>query len=254
MKAFAKINIFLKIIGLDDKNYHLLNSRFVLFRGIFDELYLSKDKQKEGFELQSKFECEDNIIYKAYQILCEAGYQNELEECFKNHALILRKNIPVGAGLGGGSSDGAAFLSLMNESLNLKISKERLMVFGARLGSDVSFFLSTFESANVSGIGQIVENFNDEVPKVRLIKPDIFCSTPLVYKAFDVLGTDFKENARLGKNFFKKSSKELLSEFSPLVLNDLFKPCLNLYPKMKEFVREDYFLSGSGSVLFEVVK
>lgn len=254
MKAFAKINIFLKITGLDEKNYHLLNSRFVLFKGLFDELYLIKDKQKEGFELQSEFECEDNIIYKAYQILCEFGYKNELDECFKNHALFLKKNIPVGAGLGGGSSDGASFLRLMNESLNLQISKEKLMALAARLGADVSFFVSEFESANVSGIGQIVENFADEVPNLRLITPDIFCSTPLVYKAFDELGADFKENEKFGRDFFKKSSKELLSEFSPQILNDLFKPCLNLYPKMSEVAKEGYFLSGSGSALFEAQK
>ncbi|MGN8587083.1 UNVERIFIED_CONTAM: 4-(cytidine 5'-diphospho)-2-C-methyl-D-erythritol kinase, partial [Campylobacter jejuni] len=95
--------------------------------------------------------CEDNIITKAYHLLCQNGYQNKLEEFFKTKSLKLIKNIPTCAGLGGGSSDCASFLMLINEELNLKLSTQKLIELSTQLGSDIAFFLSGFESANVSG-------------------------------------------------------------------------------------------------------
>lgn len=252
MKAYAKANIFLKLIGFDKKGYHLLKSRFVLIKELFDELILSKDKQKTGFELISDFVCENNIITKAYELLRESGFAGALDEYFYSHSLILRKNIPQCAGLGGGSSDAACFLNLMNESLNLKISKEKLAQMGAKLGCDVPFFLSGFESANVSGVGEIVAEFKDEIPKLTFTFPSIKCSTALVYKEFDKIPYDFGANLALAKDFEKQSSTELLARYENVALNDLFTPCVNLYPKMSAFLEQNFFLSGSGSSVFKV--
>lgn len=252
MKAYAKANVFLKIIGFDKRGYHLLKSRFVLIKELFDELILSKDKQKEGFELVSEFECENNIITKAYELLRESGFAGALDECFRSHSLILRKNIPVCAGLGGGSSDAACFLNLMNESLNLKISKEKLTQMGAKLGCDVPFFIFGYESANVSGVGEIVAEFEDEIPKIDFTFPPVECSTALVYKEFDKSGYDFSANLALAKDFEKQSSSELLARYENTALNDLFTPCVNLYPKMSAFLEQNFFLSGSGSSVFKV--
>lgn len=253
MKAFAKANIFLKLIGFDKRFYHCLQSRFILINTLFDELFLSKDKQNSGFELQSDFKCEDNIIFKAYALLRENGFSNELDECFKTHSLVLKKNIPLCAGLGGGSSDAACFLLLMNEELGLKIPKEKLMQMGFALGSDVPFFLSGYQSANVSGTGELVAEFDDEVPHLQFTFPQIQCSTALVYKEFDKGVFDFEKNAAQAKIFAKLSSKEVL-EHKNTILNDLFTPCVNLYPKMSAFLEQDFFLSGSGSSVFKVLE
>lgn len=333
MKAFAKANVFLKIVGLNKNGYHLLSSRFVLVREIYDELFFVRDKHCEGFEIVSEFSCEGNIINKAYQILCESGFENEMREFFKTHALKLIKNIPVGGGLGGGSSDGAAFLRLVNKELNLKISQENLMKMGANLGCDVPFFLSGFEAANVSGVGEILAEFEDEIPPLNFKFPQISCDTRAVYGEFD--GVNFGENlgfcgdlsekfcenlsGNLGENFdgklrknlgenlsgnlrenaaichsersnakrriqqnkinlnahlnslaFSKpkndaflansklakiyenqSSAQLLQSEKNTALNDLFMPCVNLYPKMAAFLEQGYFLSGSGSSVFK---
>ena len=173
MKAKAKVNIFLKIIGLDNRGYHLLNSRFVLLDTLYDELILIDEKQKEGFELISDFKCEDNIINKAYHLLCKEGFENELKEFFSKKSLKLIKNIPTCAGLGGGSSDAAGFLKMMNEELNLQISKERLIQLSVRLGADVAFFLSGAKSANVKGCGEVIEEFEDELSLLELHFPNI---------------------------------------------------------------------------------
>ncbi|TQR61162.1 4-(cytidine 5'-diphospho)-2-C-methyl-D-erythritol kinase [Campylobacter troglodytis] len=251
MKANAKANIFLKITGFDGRRYHYIESRYVLLDELFDELELSKDKQKEGFEILSDFSCEDNILHKAYKLLCEEGFQNELEACFSQYSLKLDKKIPVGGGLGGGSSDGACFLRLMNENLNLKLSTERLMKLGARLGADVSFFLSGFKSANVSGIGQLIKEFDDELPRLNFTFPDLSCNTALVYEEFDKGAFDLKKSAILAKEFQNHTSKRLL-EIKNTILNDLFTPCVSLYPKMSMFLQGNYFLSGSGSAVFKV--
>ncbi|TKX30286.1 4-(cytidine 5'-diphospho)-2-C-methyl-D-erythritol kinase [Campylobacter sp. MIT 12-5580] len=252
MKAYAKANLFLKLIGLDERNYHLLHSRFILLEDFFDELFLSTEKSKTGFELISDFYCEDNIIFKAFNALCKAGFKNELEECFSKYSLKLIKNIPQGGGLGGGSSDAACFLMLMNETLNLKIPQEKLMQIGFSLGSDVPFFLSQYKCAHVSGTGQFITEFEDDLPKLEFIFPAIECKTPLIYQEFDHNPHDYKANEKLALKLLTLKNHELF-EYKNTELNDLFTPCINLYPKMLSFMQENFFLSGSGSSVFKVV-
>ncbi|MGH2266837.1 4-(cytidine 5'-diphospho)-2-C-methyl-D-erythritol kinase [Campylobacter taeniopygiae] len=254
MKAYAKANIFLKLIGLDVRGYHLLSSRFILLKDLYDELYLSDEKTQEGFEIISDFHCEDNIIRKAYHLLCDYGYKNQLEELFKNKSLKLIKNIPTGAGLGGGSSDCASFLILMNETLNLKLSIQELINLSTKLGSDIAFFLSGFYSANVSGCGEIINFFEDEIPNLNWTFPQIFCDTSKVYTEFDKKRHDFNLNLQQAKIYENLSTKELLQSYKNLELNDLFTPCVSLYPKMLDYLENQYFLSGSGSSVFKVDK
>ncbi|KAA6230699.1 4-(cytidine 5'-diphospho)-2-C-methyl-D-erythritol kinase [Campylobacter sp. LR291e] len=253
MKAKAKINIFLKILGLDSRKYHLLSSRFVLINDLFDELILINDKNKEGFELISNVNFDDNIIFKAYDLLASLGHKESLKEFFKDKSLKLIKNIPHCAGLGGGSSDCAAFLIMMNEELNLKYTKEDLITLSIKLGSDIAFFISGFNSANVSGCGEILKEFNDEKIDLSLIMPNIKCQTQAVYKEFDKKNIDFSENLKIAKKLEQINSKELLLEKNTL-LNDLFKPCVDLYPKMKKYLDENFFMSGSGSTIFKAKK
>ncbi|TQR29337.1 4-(cytidine 5'-diphospho)-2-C-methyl-D-erythritol kinase [Campylobacter sp. MIT 99-7217] len=254
MKAYAKANIFLKIVGIDKRGYHLLNSRFILLENFYDELSLTYEKTQDGFEIISDFECEDNIIKKAYHLLCKEGFERELEECFKHLSLKLVKNIPTFAGLGGGSSDAACFLKMMNEELNLKISNSKLMQLGLCLGADVPFFLSGFFSANVSGIGELVKEHEDVIPRLDFSFPNVKCSTKAVYDEFDRGEFDFYENLNLAKNMQKQSSKKILEEGQNAILNDLFAPCVKIYADMKEFLDQGYFLSGSGSSVFKVAQ
>lgn len=257
MKAFAKANVFLKLVGFDERKYHYLVSRFVLLDEIYDEIELTKDKTKAGFEIISDFQCENNIIIKAYKMLCESGFKGVLDECFSQFSLKLTKKIPIGGGLGGGSSNAACFLRLMNEALNLGISCKDLMQMGARLGSDVSFFLSGFKSANVSGTGEIIAEFDDEIPPLKFSFPPLECSTAAVYAEFDEslnfkdLNGEFAKNSALARELKTKTSKELLNAYENTALNDLFTPCVALYPKMSAFLQGGFFLSGSGSSVFK---
>lgn len=81
MKSYAKINIFLKIVGFRG-NYHELNSRFILYKELYDEIDLV-DRIGDGLIIDNPFD--DNIIFKVYNFLENLGFTNELGEFFKNH-------------------------------------------------------------------------------------------------------------------------------------------------------------------------
>ncbi|MBF7069438.1 4-(cytidine 5'-diphospho)-2-C-methyl-D-erythritol kinase [Campylobacter volucris] len=251
MKAYAKANIFLKITGFDLRSYHLISSRFILLKHLYDELSFSDEKYKDGFEIIGNFN-QDTIIHKAYQELENLGFKNELDEFFKHKSLKLIKNIPIGGGLGGSSTDAVTFLLMINEELNLKLSKQKLEQICHNLGSDLIFFLYGYESANISGCGEIIKEFEDDLPLLNFTFPSFSCSSVEVYKSFDGLKYNLDENLQLAKKFTHLKTTQLL-EFNNTALNDLFAPCVKIYPKMQEFLSQGYFLSGSGSSVFKVL-
>ena len=246
MKSFAKINVFLKVVGTRG-NYHEILSRFVLCEQLFDEIYFEKSNSF-AIECDNK-EIKENIIQKAMDELKRAGFSNELDEFFSSHKIIINKQIPIGAGLGGGSSNAATFLLMVNDELNLNIKRENLMQIASKIGADVTFFVSGYRAANVSGIGEIIEEFDDEVPNLNIFTPNVFCSTPMVYQEFR---SNFLQyiDVNAAKKMQNLKSKELLEIYKNEELNDLFAPCFKLYPQMNEF--RDKFLSGSGSSVFSI--
>ena len=246
MKSFAKINVFLKVVGTRG-NYHEILSRFVLCEQLFDEIYFKKSNSF-AIECDNK-EIKENIIQKAIDELKKVGFSNELDEFFSSHKIIINKQIPIGAGLGGGSSNAATFLLMVNDELNLNIKRENLMQIASKIGADVTFFVSGYKAANVSGIGEIIEEFDDEVPNLNIFTPNVFCSTPMVYQEFR---SNFLQyiDVNAAKKMQNLKSKELLEIYKNEELNDLFAPCFKLYPQMNEF--RDKFLSGSGSSVFSV--
>lgn len=246
MKSFAKINVFLKVVGTRG-NYHEILSRFVLCEQLFDEIYFEKSNSF-AIECDNK-EIKENIIQKAIDELKKAGFSNELDEFFSSHKIIINKQIPIGAGLGGGSSNAATFLLMVNDELNLNIKRENLMQIASKIGADVTFFVSGYRAANVSGIGEIIEEFDDEVPNLNIFTPNVFCSTPMVYQEFR---SNFLQyiDVNAAKKMQNLKSKELLEIYKNEELNDLFAPCFKLYPQMNEF--RDKFLSGSGSSVFSI--
>ncbi|PSM52497.1 4-diphosphocytidyl-2-C-methylerythritol kinase [Campylobacter blaseri] len=250
MKSFAKINVFLKIIGTRD-NYHELVSRFILVENLYDEISFKKSSYN-NYKLNilsNKAIKGENIISKAYNELAKLGFDEKLHAFFKEHDVILHKNIPIGAGLGGGSSNAATFLHLANKEIDLSLTIPDIVEISKNIGSDVAFFASRLKSANVSGVGEIIENFDDIVPKIKIISPNIFSSTPVVYNEFrkNFMNVIDKE---LALSLYNLSSQEILSSYTNYQLNDLLLPCKKLYPKL--ILNDDEFLSGSGSSYFKV--
>ncbi len=247
-KAFAKVNVFLKIVGTRG-NYHEIRSRFVLVENFFDELFLASKKTKDEFELYGDFGCEleQNTIYKTYEALKTAGYKKELEELFSKYSLHVRKNIPSFAGLGGGSSDAATFLLMVNAKANLGLKTEELAIIGSQVGADIAFFVYRYKSANVSGIGEVVQEFNEKPLHVEIFTPDIKCDTAKVYKAFR---QNYKIDLKLADTMSNMKSEELLKSYSDIELNDLLQPAIRVDKNLELQRKKDWFFSGSGSSFF----
>jgi 4-diphosphocytidyl-2-C-methyl-D-erythritol kinase len=191
-KSYAKVNIFLKIADKRD-NYHELVSRFVRVHNLYDELLFVKTNKK-AMDIIGDFGCklESNTVYKAYILLKD--YKN-VEEFFKTYSVKVEKNIPEFAGLGGGSSNAATFLIMVNKYCELNLSKDELCKIAVKIGADVPFFVYEYDSANVRGIGEIVEQFDEDILDITTITPKIECNTGDIFRIFR-------------EKFYKQVSKE----------------------------------------------
>lgn len=252
IKAHAKVNIFLKITGHKD-GYHTLISRFMRVDDLYDTIRLiSQECDEFTIEGCEGVDTTTNTIYKAYLELYKTTQNENIITFFKHHKVSVTKSIPSQAGLGGGSSDAAAFMRLVNEVCELNLSREELSRVGSRIGADLPFFIYNYPSANVSGFGEIVEAFDEEVVTIECFTPPIGCDTAVVYKSF-------KENflSQIDLESFtgweQKSSQELLETIKdPLLLNDLYLAAEKAYPDLKKYAKEGWFFSGSGSTFFRL--
>lgn len=251
-KSYAKANIFLKIVGKSG-NLHKIASRFILLKDYYDEIsFVKKQISSKHFVLKGNFNCstKDNIIYKAYQHLVKIN--PSIESFFCDHEVQVVKNIPCGAGLGGGSSNGATFLKMINSYLNLNFEINFLNEVAQKLGSDVSFFLYDYEYANIHDKGQIVEYFDDYVPKLEFKFLNIHCDTKKVYENFSKNYYHLIDE-EIAQKMLSSRTSSLLLAYENDELNDLFLPAVNLYPSLKPYFDEKWFLSGSGSSIFRIV-
>ena len=250
-KAYAKVNIFLKITG-SRGSYHEILSRFMRVSTLYDELSFVP-KKDEAFEIRGDFSCttEQNTIYKAYIALKNATASVALETLMREYAVEVKKSIPAFAGLGGGSSDAATYLIMCNEVLNLELTQDELSKIGLKVGADVPFFIYGYDAANVSGIGEIVEEFKEEWLDIETFTPKIEISTPKVYNSYR---ENFYEPIDTKKiEFFKEAkSTDILALMSAEEANDLFAPALKEYSDLEKYYKKGWHFSGSGSSFFRV--
>lgn len=180
MKAAAKINWSLAILGRREDGYHLL--QMVMQKiSLFDKLSLSLNEQDSLAFQGSLPDNQENLALKAWLLLKkELG----LSDCLK---ITLEKEIPIGGGLAGGSTDAAAVLKGANQLLNLGLTLEDLQEIGVKLGADIPFCLMEYP-ALVEGIGEKTSSLKAfPVYHLVLIYPGIGVSTPWAFKAYDKL-------------------------------------------------------------------
>jgi len=247
-KSYAKVNIFLKISNKRD-SYHELVSRFVRVHSLYDTVSFIKSSRK-AFDIIGNFSCnmETNTVYKAYKLLEK---YDGVKEFFENYSVKIEKNIPEFAGLGGGSSNAATFLIMVNRYCNLNLSKDELSKIAVNIGADVPFFVYEYDSANVTGIGEIVEKFDEEILNIDTITPNIKCNTGEIFKVFreKFYKQISKEEA---DKLFKMKSIEILNNLNIKEANDLYEPAISVYPELEEYVQNSWYFSGSGSSFFKV--
>jgi 4-diphosphocytidyl-2-C-methyl-D-erythritol kinase len=243
----AKINLFLKVTGKRPTGYHELESLFA-FLDLADVLEVKKSTE---FSLKidgefAEFVDEKNNLFTKILDFFVAEFAID-----KNISIHVTKNIPVGAGLGGGSSNAAFFMKALNEIFSLNLSKEKLQEISLNFGSDIAFLLED-NAAIVKGRGEIIAPFYKFYPiKILLINPKINLSTPAVFKQ---LNGEFSEGIST-EELQKKSVFELIKNFP----NDLTKPAVALAPTIQEILNElknagaeIAKMSGSGSTCFGI--
>ncbi|PRR83172.1 4-(cytidine 5'-diphospho)-2-C-methyl-D-erythritol kinase [Clostridium vincentii] len=208
-KAYGKINISLDIVGKREDGYHLLEMIMQSIE-LYDEIEI--EIIKEGIEIKcdKHFIPTDrrNLAYKAAEIFIEKYNINS------GVSINIVKNIPVAAGLAGGSSDCAAVLKIMNKLFKINASEEELMSLGITLGADVPYCIKG-GTALCEGIGEgitVLDSFQNHI--VVLVKPPFGVSTREVYKGFDI------NKAKVHPN-----TKELISKMK---VNDLYYVANNM--------------------------
>ena len=233
--AYAKLNLVLRIVGRREDGYHLLQSLFCAV-DLADEIEL--EPLPRGIEIVAPAELgppEGNLAYRAAKLL--------LGENGPGVRIVLRKRIPPGAGLGGGSSDAAAVLAGLNLLYGLHKSAEDLRNQAAKLGADVPFFLGR-SPAWVEGIGERLTPLDLPLPFVfLLVIPPYPCPTAEVYRAYDALRFPFSPVGPIPK--------------IPPFPNDLWPAAVQVRPALRalretleSFPSLGVGLSGSGSTLF----
>jgi 4-diphosphocytidyl-2-C-methyl-D-erythritol kinase len=181
--APAKINLFLKVSGLRKDGYHEILSLMVCFP-LYDAMNVILSEGQGEIEVvcpeNREIEGERNLVFHAtQQFFRETGKKFNL-------SVSIEKNIPLGSGLGGSSSDAAEILLFLNRNCKKPLSGKKLIVLASRIGSDCPFFIFKKPSI-ISGRGEIIDNLSDfkSLP-VLLAVPRTSISTAQVYKEFDL--------------------------------------------------------------------
>ena len=249
LKAPAKVNLFLEILGKRDDGFHEIET-------IMQEIDLADSLQFEETQEGVTLECNDkNIPANQDNLVCKAA-NLILEECgIKKGVLInLEKNIPVGAGLGGGSSDAATTLKALNSLWKVGLNNEELMEFAAKLGSDIPFFING-KTALCRGRGELitpveVRNRMDYI----ILFPRVHISTETIYKNLKIDLTKKRKDVSFFLDALKYSE---VAGISKLLFNRLEEIIFATYPdllQVKSTLESFDFcglsISGSGSAFF----
>lgn len=248
VRAFAKINLALSILGKRADGYHEIRT---VFQSI-DLCDTLKFRASNGIHLQCRgmgpIPREENLVARAARLLAsKAGANSGVE-------ITLTKRIPVGAGLGGGSSDAAATLLALNRLWKLKFQRDELAEMAADLGSDVPYFLHGGTALGI-GRGEEVRPL-PELPQLDLVVlyPGIQVSTTEAYSVAS-LGLTSKPNVRRIQRFcaLVADGAGCLGE----IFNDFETSILTAYPPVREakqFLERHgataALLCGSGSSVF----
>ncbi|MDR4509714.1 MAG: 4-(cytidine 5'-diphospho)-2-C-methyl-D-erythritol kinase [Candidatus Brocadiaceae bacterium] len=251
--APAKINLFLEIVGKRSDGYHELVTVMQKV-SLFDYVFLEDNAEEVLFTCSnSKLSVgEDNLVLRAIRLL-----QKE-SKVDKGVKIYLEKNIPMGAGLGGGSSDAVATLFGLNRLWRIGYNEEQLLSLAGELGSDTAFFASG-NTAFCKGRGEIVSPC---VTKVKcyyvIVYPGFEVSTSVVYKYFKIDLTKKLKDVSLFARLLVSGSVE---ELGACLFNRLEEVVFRLYPeleKTKKALAQFSFcgtlLSGSGSALYGICR
>jgi 4-diphosphocytidyl-2-C-methyl-D-erythritol kinase len=243
----CKINIGLYITNRRADGYHDLETVFypVALKDAL-EIVPAKEASIQITGLEVAGNREDNLVWKAYSML-KGAFPERVPEL----AIFLHKAIPMGAGLGGGSADGAFMLQLVNDHCNLGLNKEELAKMALQLGSDCPFFIyNTPQFAKGRGEQMEAMQINLSDYSIQLICPQVHVSTA---KAFQMI------RPRPAAYDLKELPGLPLKEWKDRVINDFEEPVFAQHPELANIKDQLYqqgaiyaSMSGSGSAIYGI--
>ena len=254
-EAKSKINISLNLTGKKENNYHQLMS-FICFSNLSDKLILTKSDFFD-YEVRSSFEkipYKDDLILKTIKAIKKYLKLTDLPP-FK---LILKKNIPLGSGLGGGSADSAALIRMLNNFLDLKLSNIDMINLGAEIGSDIPACIISKPLIAYGRGEKIIELDYKNIYDLLIIYPSINISTKEIFNLINI--GDFREkNLVETKNWIEKNSGIDSYDFFKKFNNDLQNIAIRNYPIISDILnslnkKNAIFsaMTGSGSACFGI--
>lgn len=251
MKLFpnCKINIGLRVVRKREDGYHDLETIFYPVYGLHDELEVQPSDEFAFIQEGITVDClpTDNLIYKVYARMRDRYPQ------IGNVTISFKKNIPFGAGLGGGSSDAAHMAMALNEIFALGLTKEQLAQELSPLGADCPFFIYN-TPCYAEGIGDKLTPIDLDLSGLRLImiKPECGVSTKEAYGGIVPKGT-----CEHFAPFINPLEPFLLLEYLPLLTNDFEETICKVHPELADIKKrlQDAgalyaAMSGSGSTIF----
>jgi len=242
LHAPAKVNLYLRVLGKRPDGYHEIETIFERI-ALFDKITLRSLKSNE-----IKISCDNPGVPKGKNSLaCRAAelLKNEFG-ITKGIGVKIAKQIPIAAGLGGGSSDAACILKGINKLWKLRLGPDELCGFGKRLGADVSFFIGNSSFAAGTGRG-------DEIAPIRwrkkfwhlLITPPVKLLSGDIYRAKRKIGTVPIFRAKNGNRpYFSNDLEEIVLKKAPLVAK--------LKAALEEIGLTHSLVSGSGPSMFSL--
>lgn len=252
--AHAKANLFLRVLGREASGYHSIETLFTLLE-LADEITV--ERTDGGIELAVEGAdtgpLEENLAFRAAQlVLAATGGRFGVR-------MLLRKQIPVGAGLGGGSSDAAATLHAVNRLAGDAVPRHEILQGAAHLGSDVAFFASGAPLALAWGRGERMFRLPAPKPAPALIAvPPFGLSTPAVYRSLDAARA---EELRRGAVAFDAEAFATWGGIGRLGGNDFESVVFGKQPRLRDLFERLantgpllVRLSGSGSAVIAVYR
>lgn len=250
LKSRAKINLSIDVLGKRNDGYHIVEMIMQTI-DLYDYINM-RDNDNNKINIKSNSENiplnENNIVYKAAKII------KEKFNIDKGLDIYIQKNIPVAAGMAGGSSNAAAILVGLNEMWNLNINEQDLIDIGLRLGADVPFCI-TGGAALAQGIGEKLTKIKGLSESYILVcKPDVFVSTAEVYKNLDMKKVDKRPDNKFLLSCLEKQEINLLAKNMVNVLESVTSNNHQDINKIKDIMIKHgalgSIMSGSGPTVF----
>ena len=237
IKSYCKINLSLRVIKKLNNNYHNIIS-LITFCDLHDVILISKTKSlKDKISFSGKFKKginkKSNTVTKILNLLRRAKLLEN--QAFK---INIRKNIPHGSGLGGGSSNAADLLNYFNSKMKLKLSKKKIKQLANQIGFDVPINLER-QNTLLTGKKDEILRLNQKFKlNLLIVYPNLICSTKIIYKK------NKKISLSTPQSFFCIKNNKKLINLLKNENNDLEEAVIKIYPKVKKII--DYIKSIKG--------